>query len=125
MQLLEDDESYLKTHGFTFELVPAPNGIYLILKALILHPGKYNHDVVDVLILIPSGYNDAKLDMFYVVPELKLRSTDAHPQAASHFEEHAGRRWQRFSRHLPQWRAGIDKLQNFMPFVTRELQGSA
>jgi hypothetical protein len=76
------------------------------------------------MIRIPAQYNIAGLDMFYVSPELKLRSTGSYPEAASHFENHAGRNWQRFSRHLitTPWRAGVDGLRVFMSLIQKELQ---
>jgi hypothetical protein len=125
MQLLEEDEVYLQAKQYAWDLLPNGNGGYLILKNYALAAGKYDREIVDVLICIPTGYNNSKLDMFYVDPEVRLAATGQHPEAASHFEVHAGRRWQRFSRHLTAWRAGIDTLQNFLPFVGRELQGRA
>lgn len=80
---------------------------------------------MDLLICIPKGYNDAKLDNFYVDPPVRLKASGQFPQNANCFEDHAGRKWQRFSRHMPQWRAGIDTLRNFLPFVHRELQDKA
>lgn len=122
MQLLEEDELYLQERGYAFELVPNGAGGCLIIKGYPLAPGKYDRDLVDLLICIPQGYNDAKLDMFYVDPEVRLKATGQHPDRAAHFEVHAQRRWQRFSRHLPQWRPGIDMLRNYVPLINRELQ---
>ena len=125
MQLLEEDESYLKEKGYSYELTAEGEGGCLIIPGIPLSPDKYDQTAVDLLICIPKGYNDAKLDMFYVHPHVRLRATGQYPQAADYFEDHVGRKWQRFSRHLPQWRPGIDTLQNFLPFVRRELQDKA
>jgi hypothetical protein len=125
MQLLEQDEAYLKEKGYAYELATEGENACLIIKGYPLSPNKYDHDAVDLLICIQKGYNDAKLDNYYVHPHIRLKATGQYPQAADHFEDHAGRNWQRFSRHLPQWRPGIDTLQNFLPFVHRELQDRA
>lgn len=125
MQLLEADEAFLNEKGYKYQLVADGEMGCLIITEYALAPGKYDQDVVDLLLCIPKGYNDAKLDNFYVDPPLRLKATGQHPPNADHFEDHAKRKWQRFSRHLPQWRAGIDTLQNFLPFVHRELRDKA
>lgn len=122
MRLLSSDEQYLKEKGLYFEVLPDGTNSCVVIKGLPLAPGKYSRECTDVLVCIPQGYNDATLDNFYVEPELKLSATGQHPEAASHFEEHAGKRWQRFSRHVPIWRPGVDSLRSFMPAVLRELQ---
>ena len=125
MQLLEEDEAYLKEKGYNYQLVTDGDVGCLVILGYILASGKYDRDAVDLLICIPKGYNDAKLDNYYVDPPVRLKATGQYPPAADYFEDHAKRKWQRFSRHLPQWRAGIDTLQNFLPFVHRELQDKA
>lgn len=122
MQLLEQDEAYLNDKGYSFELVGEGEGGCLIVKGYLLAAGKYDADNVDLLICIPKGYNDGKLDNFYVRPHIRLKQTGQWPDRADVFETHAGQNWQRFSRHLPQWRAGIDCLQTFMPLISKELQ---
>jgi len=125
VQLLEEDEAYLKEKGYNYQLVTDGDVGCLVILGYILASGKYDRDAVDLLICIPKGYNDAKLDNYYVDPPVRLKATGQYPPAADYFEDHAKRKWQRFSRHLPQWRAGIDTLQNFLPFVHRELQDKA
>ncbi len=122
MQLLEDDESHLNEKGYDYRFVPDGETGCLIIAGFALAPGKYDQESVDLLICIPKGYNDAKLDNYYVDPPVRLKAGGQYPQNADYFEDHAGRKWQRFSRHLPQWRPGIDTLRNFLPFVHRELQ---
>jgi E2/UBC family protein E len=122
MRLLEDDEAYLKEKGFSYDLAADGQAACLIIKDFPLAQGKFSRDSVDFMVCIPTGYNDAKLDNFYVDPELRLKSTGQYPQAADVFEQHANRRWQRFSRHLQIWRPGIDTLKSFLPCAYRELQ---
>jgi hypothetical protein len=122
MRLPEEDENYLRAKGYKCEFVDSGGEGWLVIKDFPLAPGKYDHTVVDVLIQFPIGYNNAKLDMFYVVPAVRLKSNGQYPHRAESMENHAGRACQRFSRHLPTWRPGIDRLQNFMQHVLRELQ---
>lgn len=122
MDLLDEDRRYLDGKGLAYEVVAdGPNG-GVVLKDYALAPGKYDREKTDLLICIPQGYNDAKLDNFYCDPPIKLKG-GGYPHAADQFENHAGKQWQRFSRHLSKWRPGIDFLQNFMPLIERELQG--
>lgn len=121
-QLPELDSEYLNLKGFKWEL-PQPG--YLLLREVPVSLDVFDHAFVDVLIRIPNGYPTAALDMFYVLPELKLRSTGGHPTAASAFEGHIGRNWQRFSRHLAAgaWKPGRDSIKSFLALVLSELQG--
>jgi Prokaryotic E2 family E len=123
MELLEDDKAYLDQKGYAYDLLPDGEGGALIIKGYPVAAEKYDHEKIDLLICIPKTYNDAKIDNFYADPPLRLKSNGQYPDRAAVFEKHAERNWQRFSRHLSRWRAGIDTLQNFMPLVQQELQG--
>jgi hypothetical protein len=125
MELIEDDRAYLDQKAYAYDFLPDGEGGALIIRGYPVAVGKYDHDKIDLLICIPKGYNDAKLDNFYADPPLRLKATGQYPYRADHFETHAERNWQRFSRHLPHWRAGIDTLQNFMAVIHEELQGGA
>src|SRR5262245_37568477 len=98
MQLLEEDERYLSEKAYAFERIPEGEGGCLIIKGYPLASGKYDRNSVDLLICIPKGYNDAKLDNFYVDPPIHPKGSTEYPPAAAHFEDHAARKWQRFSR---------------------------
>lgn len=123
--LPELDEDYLTNKGFKWTL-PAPG--YLLISGVAVSPERYDQTTVDLMIRIPGGYPTAALDMFYVSPELKLKS-GGHPNAASVFEDHLGRRWQRFSRHMNSgsclWRPGVDSLKTFLKLALGELQGKS
>ena len=122
MKLLEEDEHYVSERGYQFDLVADGDTTCMIIQGFPLAPGKYDRDVVDLLICLPKGYNNAKIDNFYVDPPIRLKSSGGFPDRADYFEDHAKRRWQRFSRHMEAWREGIDCLRTFMPFVYQELQ---
>ena len=124
MRLPEDDENYLNGKGYTWRLVPEAGGGCLIISGFPVSAEVFDRAQVDLMIRIPAQYNVAGLDMFYVDPEIKLRATGSHPQTASVFETYAGRRWQRFSRHLitTPWRPGLDGLPMYMALIQKELQ---
>lgn len=123
MALLEEDEAYLKGKGYRWELVPdGQAGHCLLIYDYPVDIAKYDRPVVILMICIPCSYNDAKLDNFYVDPHLRLKAGN-YPNRAEHMEEHAGRTWQRFSRHFKVWRAGVDTLKSIVPHIARELQG--
>lgn len=123
MDLPEDDELYLQEKGFIFEIVPDGSGGLLLLKDYKIDTTRYEPAVTTLMVRIPAQYPNAKLDMFYADPPIKLKENGHYPDRADHFENHAGRKWQRFSRHLPDWRPGLDGLPTLLTFVQRELQG--
>lgn len=124
MRLPEVDEEYLNGKGYEWRLVPEGGGGCLIISNFPVSAETYNVLKVDLMIRIPAGYNMAGLDMFYVDPQIRLRATGAFPEAANNFEQHAGRQWQRFSRHLntTPWRPGVDRLPMFLALIQKELQ---
>ncbi len=122
MNLPEDDERFLNRKAYVWQLLPNGGGGCLIVSAFPVSDWLFDRETTDLMIRIPGGYNVAGLDMYYVDPPLRLRS-GAYPQSASNFEEHAGRRWQRFSRHLQKpWRPGLDGLPMFFALIQKELQ---
>ncbi|HEY0715304.1 MAG TPA: E2/UBC family protein, partial [Polyangia bacterium] len=122
--LPESDEAFLSEKGYRWKVVKQADGLSLILQAVRLEEDRYDRAATDVMIRVPAGYPLAGLDMFYVEPPLALRNA-GYPQGAEQFEEHHGRRWQRFSRHLPSaWRPGVDGLRGFLALVMGELQGA-
>ena len=122
MQLPESDEEYLKQKAYVWELIPVGQEACLVIKGYPVSSEIYDRAVTDVMIRIPAQYNNAALDMFYADPPLKLKN-GSYPNRADYFENHAGRQWQRFSRHFPSpWRPGVDGLPTLLTFVHRELQ---
>lgn len=80
-----------------------------------------DHSVV-LMIKIPAQYPQAKLDMFWTWPHLKDKRTGKDPDRASVVEPHFGRQVQRFSRHLPQWRPGVDSLAGYLALIQNILR---
>ncbi|HJZ90604.1 MAG TPA: E2/UBC family protein [Gemmataceae bacterium] len=122
MDLPEDDEAFLDRKAHRWKLIPGGCGGFLVVKDLAVSTAVFDRDKTDLMIRIPAGYNTAGLDMYYVDPPLRLKN-GTYPQAAEQFEEHVGRRWQRFSRHLASpWRPGLDGLPMFFALILKELQ---
>jgi hypothetical protein len=125
MELPEEDCDYLRDKALTWELLPDGSGGCLVIKDYAVSAEVYDRPQTDLMIKIPAGYPLAGLDMFYVDPPLKLRS-GGYPPAAETFEDHAGRKWQRFSRHLNDpnspWQGGVDGIRSFLALVSKELR---
>lgn len=116
-----DDARYLSGKGYDYACEPGGPGLWLVIERYVL-PDGFTPEASDLLLEIPAGYPDAGLDMFWMHPDVRLTSTNAHPQAASVFEEKLGRSWQRFSRHGYPWRAG-DSIASYLIWVRRSLEG--
>jgi hypothetical protein len=122
MGILERDEQFLNEKAYRWSVVPDGGESAVLLQDFAVASHLYDRDRTDLLIRIPTGYNNAPLDMYFVDPPLRLKTTSGYPDRADHFENIGGRRWQRFSRHMPEWRAGLDCLRTYMPLIQRELQ---
>jgi hypothetical protein len=118
--LLEEDERYLDEKGYDWEVVTDGSNEFLMLKGVSLDAVTFDHSTADVLILIPGQYNTAPLDMWFLEPWVRLRS-GGNPAQADVPVQMLGRTWQRFSRHLPIWRPGVDNLTTLLVFMSREL----
>ena len=122
MRLPEDDETYLAGKEYDWEMLPEGSDGCLVIKNFPVSGELFDHTATDLMIRIPSSYPNAALDMFYVDPPLKLKATNAYPRAAEQFEDHAGRRWQRFSRHFEgKWKVGTDCVASFLSLIRSEL----
>jgi hypothetical protein len=121
VRLPDDDERYLTEKGFGWTLLSDNAGACLVLRNYPIDAGRYEIAQTDIMVRIPAQYPMAALDMFYADPAVKLRGA-GYPQAAEAFEQHCGRNWQRFSRHLATpWRIGVDGIASFLAIIAREL----
>jgi Prokaryotic E2 family E len=116
----QKDELYLRERGFNFELKQGTNEVYLVIHGWEF-PAAYNSRVADVLIIIPPSYPLNKLDMFWTIPDIKLAATGAWPEAAAEHQTYDGKTWQRWSRHVEEWRPGVDSLRTFIAAITSEI----
>jgi hypothetical protein len=106
--LPERDRQYLEQRGLNYREVTDGSNKGLVLTDFALPVGIYDRPQADILILLPSGYPDIPTDMFYLFPWVTLGQTVKYPKAADQPFLFEGKRWQRWSRHCNQWRAGID-----------------
>jgi len=120
------DEEYLERTGLEYEVTPEAGLIALVIKAWPL-PDGYEPREVDLLIRLPPGFPDTQPDMYWCDPPVRLAETGGYPQAADQFEQHLGRNWQRFSRHLPAgaWHPGRDSLESYVALIRSELARTA
>lgn len=94
--------------------------VHIVFKGFPL--ARYNPKNADLLIIVPNGYPNTKLDMFWTHPDVALPNGGV-PHKADVHEEHGGRTWQRWSRHIAdgRWRPGVDNLRSYMTTVKTEL----
>lgn len=119
------DRKYLEDKVLPFEEVTADGQRGVIIRNYPLPAGVFDASHTDILILIPTGYPDAAPDMFYTLPWVKLIARNALPRAADQPHAFAGKSWQRWSRHNPEWRAGIDGIWTMLKRVHHALQVAA
>jgi hypothetical protein len=96
----------------------------VVLPSFVLPPG-LDREYSDLLIRFSAGYPDVPPDMWWFDPP--LRRADGKPIPATEvIEQHLGRSWQRWSRHLTagQWLSGVDGIQTFLALIRRELERS-
>jgi hypothetical protein len=99
-----------------------PAGNALVVRDVVL-PEHWSVDKADILIIVPNGYPMAALDMFYVSPHIKL-SNGQVPEAGNSFEDHIGKKWQRFSWHYKsrKWNPAKDTMLSHINFCLKRLK---
>jgi len=126
MTFLPDiDRDYLTAKGLIFEEVEEGAMKGLIIRNWRLPDGRFDAAEADVLLQLPPGYPDVPPDMFYVLPWVKVRATGQYPKAADQPLMFAGQRWQRWSRHNPEWRPGVDGIRTMLQRVEHALRVAA
>jgi hypothetical protein len=120
------DQEYLSRLGLPYAVTQEAGMIALVVKDWRL-PAGYEPREVELLVRLPAGFPDAAPDMYWCDPPVRLAGTGAYPQAADLFEQHLGRQWQRFSRHLPPgaWQPGLDSLESYLALIKSDLERTA
>jgi len=119
------DREYLQDKVLTFEEIVDGGQRGVIIRKYSLPAGLFDAQHADILILIPAGYPDVPPDMFYVLPWVRLTAGNAFPKAADQPHAFAGQSWQRWSRHNPESRPGIDGIWTMLKRVDHALEIAA
>ena len=122
MSLPQFDADQLVQRGADFSVVSENNMICVVIRAYTL-PAGYDRPQSDLLLRLNPGYPDVPPDMWWFDPPVRLVNGGT-VQATESIEQHLGRSWQRWSRHLApgQWRSGIDSLESFLALIRKELE---
>ena len=117
-----DDDEFLNDR-FPVHNVVAEAGMTCIVVPGLILPRGLSHDTSDLLLRLSPGYPDVPPDMWWFDPGLR-RSDGRTIDRTESIETYLGRRWQRWSRHLPPglWRSGSDRLRSYFTLIDRELR---
>lgn len=121
MKLRPKDQEYLDRKDWTYEVTVEKDKIYVVVKDM-LFSSKYTPRKADLMFMILPGYPTVKLDMFWTRPDVLLASNNKKPPSTESIEQHLGMSWQRWSRHLEEWRPGIDGFETFFAPILKEIQ---
>jgi hypothetical protein len=119
---LQDEVDGLRVLGYSIEVQEEGQRIYLVFKCFSLGTS-YAPPVSELMVFTTVQYPNAGFDMFWVEEGVKLAS-GALPQAGESIEPYMGRRWRRFSWHLPPnrpWNPSRDSLSTWIATVEERL----
>ena len=117
--LLSDIEQ-LRTEGRTVQVVEDGARFYVVFTGYCLRADLYVPSVTDLMVMTDYQYPVSRLDMFWTDPPVR-RLDGSWPQNAELFEEYAGRRWQRWSWHYPQWDPSRHSIRTHLEVVCDRL----
>lgn len=122
MALPAADAQYLQNAGIAHSVVNDAGMICVIVPRFCLPPG-YSRQDADLLLRLNPGYPDVPPDMWWFEPAVFL-ADGSSPPATDVREQHFGRTWQRWSRHLNQgqWRSGVDSVETFLALIRQDLK---
>ncbi len=116
--LREQDQCFLDSLGYSYT-VEAVDGFVNVVLADFPTPG-LDRSEADLLLRLPIGFPDAAPDMFWVSPAMTTKGAAIPGTEVT--ENHVGRSWQRWSRHIGgDWRPGVDNLETYLAYVRRAL----
>lgn len=119
-----EDIAFLERKGWQYEVKEVELGTGRETHVLVHNypvPDRLQPRLVELLVRIPLGYPEIGLDMFWTIPNVTESATGLMPAQANVLENHGGRMWQRWSRHMNGWRSGIDNLETFFGAIYKEL----
>lgn len=111
-QLVEEIEA-IRREGQPITVIVDGTRYLLILEGFALRDARYLPQVTDLMVMADYQYPMSRLDMYWTDPEVRLAG-GSYPQGAESFEQHCGRRWQRWSWHYPGWDPSRDNLRTHL-----------
>lgn len=122
MALTQSEIDYLGERFTDYRVTSEANMQCIVLPSYTLPTG-YAPSRSDLLIRLNPGYPDVPPDMWWFDPAVRPINHPVPPQTEC-TEQHLGRQWQRWSRHLNpgQWKSGIDSLESFFALLRLELE---
>jgi len=124
MSLPENDTAFLAERNIDHEVIVEGGMTCVIFRAWPLSAG-FDRESADLMLRLSPGYPDVNPDMWWFEPAVRLANGQTLP-ATEVVEQHFGRSWQRWSRHLNagQWRSGVDGLESYLALIRQELERS-
>lgn len=121
MALPQPEIEFLDTRGLPYTVSEEAGMTCVVFPAYVLPPG-LNVTIADLLIRLSPGFPDVPPDMWWFSPGVSCPGGRVIP-ATDVTEQHLGRSWQRWSRHLNanQWQSGIDSLQTFLAMISKDV----
>lgn len=121
MALPQPEVEFLDSRGLTYT-VSEEGGMTCVVFPNHKLPMGLNVTSADLLIRLSPGFPDVPPDMWWFSPGIARPDGQVIP-ATDVTEQHVGRSWQRWSRHLNanQWQSGTDNLQTFLAMINREV----
>jgi hypothetical protein len=113
---LERDIEGLREDGHVIEVIEDSNRFYIVFRDFAVPSDAYLPGTTDVMLMADYQYPMSRMDMFWTDPEI-CRATGGYPQGAEQFESYAGRRWQRWSWHYPNWNPACDNVRTHLEVV--------
>jgi hypothetical protein len=124
MTLPVTDQEFLAERDLDHQVAVESGMTCVVLRDWPL-PHGFDRPAADLLIRLSPGYPDVNPDMWWFDPPVH-RADGTALQATEVREDHLGRSWQRWSRHLAggQWHSGVDGLESYLALIRKDLEAS-
>lgn len=121
MALPQPEIEFLDSRGLQYAVTEESGMTCVVFPGYAL-PGGLNVAASDLLVRLSPGFPDVPPDMWWFCPAVSRNDSQAIP-CTEVTENHLGRSWQRWSRHLHanQWQSGTDSLQSFLALISKEV----
>ncbi|MFN0008776.1 MAG: E2/UBC family protein [Planctomycetota bacterium] len=120
--LPQNDVIRLAERGIKYTVLAEASMTCVVVQEYRLPPG-YDREQADLLLRLSPGFPDVQPDMWWFNPGIRLKDGRV-VRATEVTEQHVGRTWQRWSRHLDagKWQSGIDSLESYLALISGELE---